>query len=101
MSISQQLAAAGVTGPAESLEGKYGVFRTHLQGEAAIDLSVICDGLGQRWESRDVSFKPYPAAHVTHSFIDAALYLRRAAALKIDEIVSIMWPVDAYMVPLV
>ena len=99
--LAAQLAAAGVTGPAESLEGQFGVFRTHLQGEAAIDLSVICDGLGRRWESRDVSFKPYPAAHVTHSFIDAALHLRQAEALKSDEIVGIMCPVAAYMVPLV
>ncbi len=99
--LAAQLAAAGVTGPVESIEGRFGIFRTHLQGEAALDLSVICDGIGQRWESRNVSFKPYPTAHVTHSFIDAALHLRRAETLKIDEIVSIVCPVAEYMITLV
>ena len=99
--LAAQLAAAGVTGPAESLEGKFGIFRTHLQGEAAVDPSVICDGIGQRWESRNVSFKPYPTAHVTHSFIDAALHLRRVEAFASDEIVGVVCPVAEYMVALV
>ncbi|MBI4573956.1 MAG: MmgE/PrpD family protein [candidate division NC10 bacterium] len=99
--LAAQLAAAGVTGPTESLEGKFGIFRTHLQGEAAVDPSVICDGIGQRWESRNVSFKPYPTAHVTHSFIDAALHLRRLEAFQSDEIVGIVCPVAEYMVALV
>ncbi len=99
--LAAQLAAAGVTGPAESLEGKYGIFRTHLQGEAALNPSVICDGIGQRWESRNVSFKPYPTAHVTHSFIDAALHLRRVETFKNEEIVSVICPVAEYMVALI
>jgi 2-methylcitrate dehydratase PrpD len=99
--LAAQLAAAGITGPAESLEGQFGIFRTHLQGEAALDLAVICDGIGRRWESRNISFKPYPTAHVTHSFIDAALHLRRTGAFTLDEIVSVVCPVAEYMVPLV
>lgn len=99
--LAAQLAAAGITGPAESLEGKFGIFRTHLQGESAFDPSAICEGIGERWESRNVSFKPYPTAQVSHSFIDAALHLRRTEAFQIDEIVSIVCPVAEYMITLV
>jgi 2-methylcitrate dehydratase PrpD len=99
--LAAQLAAAGVTGPAESLEGKFGIFRTHLQGEVAVNPSIICDGLGHRWESSHISFKPYPTAHVTHSFIQAALHLRRLGAFTEDEIGGIVCPVAEYMIPLV
>lgn len=99
--LAAQLAAAGITGPAECFEGKYGIFRTHLQGEAAINLPAICDGMGERWESRNVSFKPYPTAHVALSFIDAALHLRRTGSFRAEEITGVLCPVADYMVALV
>ena len=99
--LAAQLAAAGVTGPAESLEGKFGIFHTHLQGDVPLHLSAICDEIGRRWESRNVSFKPYPAAHVMHSFIDAVLYLRGTEGFRVEDITSVVCPVAEYMITLV
>jgi 2-methylcitrate dehydratase PrpD len=99
--LAAQLAAAGITGPAESLEGKFGIFRTHLQGEAHFDPGAICAALGEQWESRNISFKPYPTGQVSHSFIDAALHLRRTESFAIEDIEAIVCPVAEYMVNLV
>lgn len=99
--LAAQLAAAGITGPAESLEGKFGIFRTHLQGEAHFDPSAICAAIGEQWESRNVSFKPYPTGQVSHSFIDAALHLRRTESFAPEDIEAVMCPVAEYMVNLV
>ena len=99
--LAAQLAFVGITGPDESLEGKFGIFQTHLQGEALVNPPIVCDGLGERWESRNIAFKPYPTAHVIHSFIEAALYLRRVEAFRTEDIVAVVCPVAEYMVPLV
>jgi 2-methylcitrate dehydratase PrpD len=99
--LAAQLAAAGITGPAESLEGKFGIFRTHLQGEARFDPAVICAGIGEDWESRNVSFKPYPTGQVSHSFIDAALHLRQTESFGVEDIEEVVCPVADYMVNLV
>lgn len=69
-----EMAAAGITGPATVLEGRFGFFQAFLH--AAADLTVF-DDLGIRWEVPGVFFKPYPANHFTHTAIDAAAQLRR------------------------
>lgn len=68
------LAAAGITGPPTVLEGRFGFFNALCDGRA--DLDVVVDGLGERWETPGIHFKPYPANHFTHAGIDAALALR-------------------------
>src|SRR5512142_1838540 len=75
------LARAGVTGPAQVFEGRWGLFASHVQDpDAHRDFARInADlgaGLGTHWESRNSSFKPYPAAHVSHPYISAAIRLR-------------------------
>ncbi|HEX6763439.1 MAG TPA: MmgE/PrpD family protein [Gaiellaceae bacterium] len=76
------LATAGVTGPATVLEGRFGFFNALCDGEA--DLEVTVDGLGERWETPGIHFKPYPANHFTHAGIDAALALREAGLAAAD-----------------
>ena len=49
--------------------------------------------------SRNASFKPFPAAHVIHPYISAALRLNRK--VKAEEIVSIECPVTAFIVGIV
>ncbi len=71
------LARSGVTGPAQVFEGRWGLFAAHVQdSNAHRDFSRIDTGLGVEWESRNSSFKPFPAAHVIHPYISAALRLR-------------------------
>lgn len=97
-----QMARAGITGPGEVFEGRFGLFATHIQGKAAdVFTDRIAAGLGSHWETRRVALKPYPCAHVLHSFIDALLYLRSEHALSGPEIERIECPIADYMVPLV
>lgn len=81
-----QLAAVGITGPPTVLEGRFGFFTAFCDGRA--DLDVVVAGLGERWETPGIFFKPYPANHFTHAGIDAALALR-AAGLDPDEVETI------------
>lgn len=96
------LARHGMTGPPRVFEGRYGVFAAHLQDESVgRDFGRIRDELGVRWESRNASFKPYPAAHVLHPYVDAALRLRSARGVTPDDIVEVRCPVAEFNVSIV
>jgi 2-methylcitrate dehydratase PrpD len=95
------LARAGATGPATVLEGRFGLFASHLQEDKARDFERIAEGLGARWESEKASFKPYPAAHVIHPYIDALLRLRAEHAIDPAEVAAIHCPVAAYITGIV
>jgi len=96
------LAKEGVTGPAEVFEGRFGLFASHLQSpEPPPDFGRLTDGLGTRWDSRNASFKPYPAAHVIHPYIDALLRLRERHAIRPEQVERITCPVAPYIVGIV
>lgn len=76
------LAAAGITGPSTVLEGRFGFFNALCDGRVDLDATVA--GLGSRWETPGIHFKPYPANHFTHAGIDAALALREAGVAASD-----------------
>jgi 2-methylcitrate dehydratase PrpD len=96
------LARAGTTGPAEVFEGRWGLFATHLQGvETAPQFDRLTRGLGTHWDSRNSSFKPFPAAHVLHPYISAILRVRAAHGLTAADVEHIDCPVAAFIVPIV
>ena len=96
------LARAGATGPAQVFEGRFGLFASHLQDPAAArDLTRIVAELGSRWESRNASFKPFPAAHVLHPYIDLLLRLRQAHGITAADVEEIECPVAGFIVPIV
>jgi 2-methylcitrate dehydratase PrpD len=100
--VAAFLARAGTTGPAQVFEGRFGLFASHLQDRSAPrDFARIVDGLGTRWDSRNSSFKPFPAAHVLHPYIDALLRLRRAYGISPSDVERIDCPVAAFIVPIV
>jgi 2-methylcitrate dehydratase PrpD len=86
------LARAGLTGPPTALEGRFG-FGQAFCGDA-FDITQVTDGLGDRWETRKVVFKPYPCNHFTHAGIDAALRLR-ASGLDPDAVTGLTLGVPA------
>lgn len=93
---------AGLTGPAAVFEGRFGLFASHVQDAGARrDFSRITNGLGTHWDSRNASFKPFPAAHVIHPYIDALLRIRTAHRIRTEDIESIECPVAAFIVPIV
>jgi 2-methylcitrate dehydratase PrpD len=96
------LARSGVTGPARVFEGRWGLFSSHVQDpNAHRDFARINSGLGTHWESRNSSFKPFPAAHVIHPYISAAIRLRHKHAIPPAEIESVDCPVTQFIVSIV
>lgn len=96
------LARAGTTGPAQIFEGRFGLFAAHVQdANAHRDFHRIDGGLGTHWESRNSSFKPFPAAHVIHPYIDAVLRLRQKHRIRPADVERIDCPVAAFIVPIV
>jgi 2-methylcitrate dehydratase PrpD len=66
---SADLAAAGITGPHQVLEGMYG-WLTYWQG-GSYDRDAVLGDLGERWSVADTSIKPYPVCRITHNAVDA------------------------------
>ncbi len=96
------LARAGVTGPAQVFEGRWGLFATHVQDpDAHRDLTRINHSLGEHWESRNSSFKPFPAAHVIHPYVSAILRLRAKHGIKPVDVERIECPVTRFIVTIV
>jgi 2-methylcitrate dehydratase PrpD len=96
------LARAGTTGPKTVIEGRFGLLASHLQNaQVQLNFAAISADLGQRWESQNASFKPFPVAHVIHPYIDAVLRLRAQYGLVAENIDQMVCPVAAYIVPIV
>jgi 2-methylcitrate dehydratase PrpD len=96
------LSQAGTTGPGAVFEGRFGLFASHVQEASAHrDFGRIDRELGSRWESRNSSFKPFPAAHVIHPYISALLRLRQRYAIDPANVESIECPVAGFIVPIV
>lgn len=75
------LARAGFVGPSQPFEGRFGLYRVLLGDDVAIDRGAILTGLGSQWAVFDNGFKPFPACHFLHAFIDCALDARADPAL--------------------
>ena len=69
-----ELAAAGITGGREPLQGRYGWFQAFWGGR--YDIGRLLDGLGERFEVESVSVKPYACCKYAHTAIAAALAIR-------------------------
>lgn len=105
------LAKSGVTGPSRIFEGRFGLFASHLPAssmlpnghDAAIprNFDRITDRLGDHWESRNSSFKPFPTAHVLHPYVSAILRVRQHHGIRPHDVASIECPVAEFNVAIV
>lgn len=95
------LAQAGVTGPPTILEGRFGFFASHLPEAVTKQYDRVADGLGTVWESRNASFKPYPAAHVLHPYVDAVLRARERHGISPADVSRVDCPVAEFNVSIV
>ena len=98
--VAARLAGAGFSGPRGTLDGRFGLYRSHL-GEDGWDLSALTDGLGTRWALLDIGLKPYPCCHYNHAFIDCAAALRAEHRVAVDAIERIECFVAAREIPIV
>ena len=83
--LAAYLAKEGCKGPREIFEGKSGFFNTYMHGEE-LDFDAATRGLGETWETLNISIKPYPTCHATHSSIDAAREIREKYRLSPEDI---------------
>lgn len=96
------LGRTGATGPGAVFEGRFGLFDSHLQDAGvARNWGRISAGLGEVWEVRNASFKPFPAAHVIHPYLDALLRLRREHNIDPRAVREVICPVAGFIVPIV
>jgi 2-methylcitrate dehydratase PrpD len=72
--LSVQLTKRGIRGAQNTFEGADGLFRTYLRGR--YDGDALREGLGERFEFVNLSYKPYPCCRFDHTAIDAALAIR-------------------------
>jgi len=76
--MASALAAAGGEGPATVLEGRFGLYATHV--DSGHDVAGQLADLGDREETERVALKPYPACHWIHAAVDAAVEAADGAA---------------------
>jgi 2-methylcitrate dehydratase PrpD len=85
--IAAALAAHGAEGPASVLEGRFGILATHV-GES--DPAQLVAGLGERWETSAIAYKPYPACHCTHTVLDAVAAVQRESGIGADDVEEVL-----------
>lgn len=83
-----RLARLGAQGPATIFEGKHGLYRSYLGVE--IDPGSLTADLGTRWETTQITIKPYPCCQLSHASLDA---LRAAGAADPAEVETVMFAV--------
>jgi len=89
------LAKHGYRGTRLALEGRFGLYKSHLPAEQDYDLALATADLGEVWEVLNVSVKPLPACHFTHAAIDAAIRLH-AKGIRFQDIerVEVLVPAE-------
>lgn len=88
--IAARLAAAGMTGPETSLDGRFGLFAAFAGDASAPErFGASLSELGQKWVLPDTAFKFLPCCHYLHPFVEAAgvLESRRISAASIERLV--------------
>lgn len=80
------LAADGITGPFRPLEGNAGLFKLHERGEVRPEELFV--GIGEHWQTRDYSIKPFPCCRCNHTTIDLAFGLHEQG-IKPDDIADV------------
>lgn len=81
--VACDLAAAGLVGPRNLLDGPFGYFRLF---ETEYDLEPVLAGLGRRWLITEVAHKPFPSGRATHGVVDGCLELKRAHGFAPDAV---------------
>ncbi len=71
----------------QALEGKLGYFHAYARGN--YDPETVVDGLGQHFESAEISFKPWPCCRATHAALESVRALKKEHKIDPREIENI------------
>jgi len=85
--VAALMAAKGITGAHEVLEGEVGLFNLYHKGE--YDPQPLTDRLGQRFTNLNTAMKPYPCCKGTHGYVDVALEMVKTHQIKPQDIKEI------------
>ena len=85
--VAALMAAKGITGAKDCLEGEVGLYNLYHKGE--YDPEPITRDLGKRFEGMNVTMKPYPCCKGTHSYVDVAMALVDKYGIKAEEVQEI------------
>jgi aconitate decarboxylase len=85
---SALLAQQGFTGIANVLEADFGGFLGTMGG-GSVQPALLTQGLGSRWETEQIGFKPYASCAAAQSSIDVARVIRESANLSAEQIESV------------
>ncbi|WP_158291808.1 MmgE/PrpD family protein [Lampropedia puyangensis] len=92
-----RLAMQGITGPAQSLDGKYGLFAMYEEA----DLSHVAADYGQVFLNQDTTYKKFPTCGCTHAALEAALTVVHRHDIAVDQVAAIDVVLTPYMHQLV
>ncbi len=84
--VACDLAAAGIEGPKDILEGPFGYFTLFEPGGSAAHAAA---DLGRVWRIAEVAHKPFPSGRATHGVIDACLELRRRHGVEAADVAAV------------
>lgn len=83
------LAEAGISGPRTVIDGRFGWFRSHVQGRDDLRFDALCDGLGEDWQVLNIASKVHPCAFTMMPHIECALVLRERHAIRPEDIAGV------------
>ena len=86
------MAAEGLAGPREALEGTFGYFRVYHGGR--YDRHALLKDLGAEFQLMNMSFKPWPCCRFIHPAIDATLEILGRRPLAEAEVDAVRVRVD-------
>lgn len=84
--VATDLAAAGLDGPRNLLEGPFGYFKLI---EAEYDWAPVAAALGQTWRITEVAHKPFPSGRATHGILEILLRMREQHDLAAADVASV------------
>jgi 2-methylcitrate dehydratase PrpD len=82
--LAAELALGGVHGDRRVLEGPFGFYHAFHRGE--YDRDKLLGGLGERYETTEVSLKPWPAIRHLHRTLSCVADIMSAEELEFDDI---------------
>jgi 2-methylcitrate dehydratase PrpD len=84
--MAAELAAAGLRGPRQALDGRFGFVKVFA---GSTDSSRLTRGLGTAWEIEQTSVKLYACCRHFHAFIDALRECRQETAFRAEDVQAV------------
>jgi aconitate decarboxylase len=88
------LVQAGLTGPHDVFDGKFGYFALF---ERDGDARPFLHELGTAWRTAELSFKPFPSGRASHGVLDALTCLRAQYAFTAADVAEVVLDVPPFV----